>query len=112
MNKRYSVHTKYEVQVLLVIEGEGSGTYESLVEEHDDYGRVRGGSGKTPQDAILDALNIELLPKDVRDAISDLLTYNWSDEEKDYESTKRDGENVEHHVFEKIKLIAKWLGED
>jgi hypothetical protein len=50
------------------------------------------------------------IPRVVRDAIAQLVEYNWADEERDYAECGPGGNSREGHVYLDLVLLSRWLG--
>jgi len=87
-----------------------SGSIKSSLAE--DYGNDAWGGYNGPMVTNVTVTVEEILPENVRESISNLLTYNWPDESKDYERLERDGEDLTGHIYSDMQTIAEWLGED
>ena len=49
-------------------------------------------------------------PRGIVRAISNLVTYNWADEEADYNTVALEpGNSREGHIFRDLMLIQRWL---
>lgn len=44
-------------------------------------------------------------------AINRVLDYNWKDEEEDYEEQKRQGNEVENHIYLTLCELDEWVSE-